>query len=164
MLGTGAVGIGMEAEGEEEFMGADEELDMGAEDELEGLEDEGLGDPGLDMDLGDAGGEGESDLKEVDLTVLRSLLDEVERGELTADEAYDQCCGDAEGGDLGGLADELDGMPSSSSPPRSSGGGEELAGLDDDDMDMGRGKFSECMESVQRIANMLTEDPDIFSR
>lgn len=175
MLGTGAVGMGdgglaREAE-DDEFMGADEELDMDAGVDLDNLEDEeelDLGaddDLGLgDEDLGDEGLDAEGDMQEVSLTTLRRVLDAVERGEMSADEAYDECCGG--GADLGADedlgADDLD-----------LGGDDELMSADeeldlDDDLDLGDEdlgeSYNECLESVDRIASMLTEDPDIFTR
>ena len=147
-------GVSREALDDEELMGSSEELDMGEP----GLEDIG-GEEDLGMGLGDEEGLGDegSDLQEVDTTVLRRVLDEVESGQKSADEAYDECCG--EGMDMG--AEDMGGMDD--------------MGMDDMDMDDMGGEedldlgeeapmqsYSECMENVTRIANMLTEDPDIF--
>ena len=125
----------------------EDDLDMGPpglEDELgDGLEDEGLGD-----ELGD-----EEDSVECSKAELQELLSAVEMGETSAEEAFDQLCagGCDEGldglGDEGGLGDELGGL------------GDELGG---GGLDSPVGGL-DPMESITRIANLLTEDPDIFS-
>jgi hypothetical protein len=134
-----------------EKLGQPERMAQGefGEDDLDG------GPPGLEDELGDELGEEGDECIECDKGELRELLEAVEMGEMGAEEAFDKlCAGDEEGledelgGELGGPMDDL-------------GGG---GGMDDLGGGGGGGLGDEFrMESVQRIANLLTEDPDIFS-
>ena len=64
------------------------------------------------------------------------------------------CAGDDLDDDMGGLDDDMDlGDPGDLD--------DDMAGLDDD-VDLDDDPFDECMESIQRIAGMLTDDPDIL--
>jgi hypothetical protein len=156
-------GIAAEGFGDEEMMGADEELDLGGGglDDVGDLDDDLGGDDlgGLDLGEEDPGAE---DLQEVDMNKARRLLDEVESGEKSADQAMEELSGggDLPADDLGG--DELDlGDELADEGP---GLEDEGPGLEDEGLDLGgdEGSFGECYESVQRIASMLTDDPDIF--
>lgn len=138
----------MSPQDEEQPMGEDG-LDLGGppEDLGGGLGDDGLGDELGGDSLGDELSDG--GMVEVDGETLRQLLDDVEAGAKTADEAYDECCGGGGEEELGGLDDEL--------------GGDEL---ESEGLGMGA-VASECGGmyegvDVNQIANMLTDDPDIF--
>jgi hypothetical protein len=147
-VGMGGVAGGMERLGDPATklaQGAfgEDDLDMGPpDDELGG---EGLGD-----ELGE-----EEDSVECSKGELRELLDAVEMGEKSAEEAFDQLCmgGEEECG-MGAdeLGDELGG----------GGGMDDLGGLDSPVGGVSAGPGLE-LEDVQRIASILTEDPDIFS-
>jgi hypothetical protein len=132
-----AVGMGAAAGpmGEDDFdMGGPPE-DLGGEglgDELDGLGEEGL--------------EGEEDCVSCDKNMLQELLSAVEAGETSAEAAFEQLCADTEEEGLEGLEGLED-----------EGSMGDMGGLG---MDMG-GPM-ECMEDVQKIANLITEDPDIF--
>ena len=143
----------------------DEDMDMDMD------EEPGLEDDGFDLGLDDEGPMEEENLGEVDLTALRRVLDEVEAGDKTADEAYDECCGEDSGADMlsgddldlgeddlgGELGDDM-GMDDMDFDLEDDDG----MGMDDELMPESRGVRMEC-ESIDRIANMLTEDPDIFN-
>lgn len=124
-----------------------------------GMGDMGIGDMGIgDMAMGDAPemmASGALDEEEVipndleddledDMSVtcnkdeLQEVLNAVEIGEKSAEEAFSQLC------DEGGcMDDDMD--------------------VDMDvDMDIEDEVYDECMESVSRIASMLTEDPDVL--
>lgn len=139
MTGIGGVAMGV-GEGLGEPLGEDG-LDLPGAGGAGGMDDMGMED---EMDMED-----ELEEKvEVDPSLLRQLLSDVEMGEKTADEAYDECCGGGEE-DLGGM-DEL--------------GGDDFGGMDDVEEGLGGlGSYGECMEGVDRIAKMLTEDPDVFN-
>jgi hypothetical protein len=171
-LGTG--GMAMREMSDDNPMGDDEELDMsdvGSDmDDMGDLEDEDLGDL-EDEDLGDLEDEDLGDLQEVDLAVLRRVLEEVESGEKTAEEAYEECCGEGTGNvpgletDLNDLESDLGDLESDVDDLESDEGLEDdRLGLEDDRLGLEDKSYSECMESVKRIANMLTEDPDVFTR
>lgn len=83
--------------------------------------------------------EDQANMVEVDREELRKVLSDVEMGEVSADEAYENLCGGCDDGDMG-LDSDLD------------------MGDDMDDEMLGEVDF--C--SVNRIANMLTEDPDVM--
>jgi hypothetical protein len=146
-LGMGAVAGGP--------MGEDD-LDMGPP----GMDDDPMDGMGMDDDpMGGMGEEGEeeSECVECGKDELRSLLDEVEMGEKSAEEAFDQLCSaDMDDMDMDdeGLEDAL-GMDDDPMDPMGA-----MAGSGDDH---GMGGLGECMESVQRIANLITEDPDILN-
>ena len=114
-----------------------------------GEDDMDMGPPGMDdMDMDDMDMDDEGELEEdesvsCDKGDLRRILDAVEMGEQSADEAFDELCGE--------MMDDMDmDMPM-------------------DDMDMGSPDMDDmsmeeaCMESVQFIASLITDDPDILS-
>lgn len=119
--------------------------------------------PGMDDDLGgdmddDLGGDLDDDLEgggtvECSKDELRDLLSEVEMGEKSADEAFDQLCSAGECGDMddleGGDLDDL--------------GGDDLGGDVLDGPVGGLSPGDDVLEGVQRIASLLTDDPDIFT-
>jgi hypothetical protein len=155
MLDSGALAAGMGefGEAEDDFGGPDDDLgglddEMGGDEDLsDELEDE------LDDELGDEGGE------TVTKTELRDAFENMIDTLFGGDEDLDDL------GGLDGLGDEeedlggLDGLGDEE---------EDLGGLDDDmagledDADLDDDPFDECMESIQRIAGMLTDDPDIL--
>jgi hypothetical protein len=122
----------------------DMDMEMGGDDMGPPMDDMGGDDMGMGDEMGDDMG---SEMLEVDSTQLRELLDAVEMGEKSADEAYEECCASGEE-DLGELEDDM--------------GGDDMGGPPMDDMS-GLDDLGECMESVDRIASMLTEDPDVFN-
>ena len=133
-----------------------------------GEDDLDLGPPGLDDEAGgpmddpmhddmddledDLDGE-DSECVKCDRGELRQLLDQVEMGEMSAEEAFKQL---SSGGD-----DEL-GLPGDESEPMGDamGGMGEMGGPGaGNGMDLG----GLGLEGIRHIANMLTDDPDIFS-
>jgi hypothetical protein len=141
-----SLGMGGVAEGGGAVFGEeDDDLDVDLTGELED-----------DLDVpGEPGGDEESVEGEevsVDKEELRSLFEKVEMGEMSPQEALDQCCGGVE--DLGIGGDE-----GPEGPPGPGLDLDEGPGLDDN-------PFDECAggmyESIGRIASMLTDDPDIL--
>ncbi len=133
-----------------------EDFDDGLSDEGdEDFDDEGLGDEDFgDEDFGDEGLGDEDEECSVNKDELRQLLDDVESGEVSADEAFEQLC-NSDDLDLGdeGLDDEgLDDL-----------GDEGLDDLGDED-DLNEEVYDECMEGIVKIASMLTDDPDIMQK
>jgi len=144
---------------EQDPLGEDE-FDLDGGDDLGGDLGNDLGGLGgeddLDLDGGSLDDElGGDDMVEVDSETLRQILDDVEAGAKSADEAWEACCGNAEEelGDEMGMGDEIGGEPG-------------LDDLESESMGMG-GIASECGGvyegvDVNRIASMLTDDPDVF--
>jgi len=139
-----------------------DDLDMGDDSMVGDLDDAGMGDDMMGDDMG-MGGEPVS----VDKETLRGLLDQVASGELTVEDALAQCCGDdmgmdddmAMGMDDMGMDDDLGGDM----------GGDDLSMAGDmepaggEDVDMGGGEDNPMENIVRRVANMITDDPDIFA-
>ena len=141
-----------------------DDMDMGdLDDTEEGLDD--LGGEGDDLD--DLGAD-----EEETVTLTKSEFDAAVQDAM--DMVWDKCCGDEAGGDLGLGEEPMDDFGGADDGlDADDEGGLDLddAGLDDlsDDDE----NFEECateenegfpMESVNKIANLLTEDPDVFRR
>ena len=143
-MGSMASGMGEFSEAEDDFGGPDMDMDdaiggVGEDDDLD------------DMDDMDDMGDDDDETVTCKKSELRDALERLEQGECTVDECMEELCA------AGALdADEEDGL--------------DLGDDMDDDMDMDMGgpdldddPFDECMESVKRIAGMLTDDPDILA-
>lgn len=138
-------GLGLDVGGGD--VGGDAPLDVGG--------DEGLGDEGLDGLADDLGGEEES--VTCSRADLQDVLQQVSDGLMSVDDAVAKLASPA-GDDLG--VGDL--------PPIEGEGGD-LGGADlggeGDDLDMGgeAEKPSFMEERVSKIANLITEDPDVFT-
>jgi hypothetical protein len=136
--------------------------DMGDDSMVGDMDDMGMGDDMMGDDMG-MGGEPVS----VDKETLRGLFDQVASGELSVEDAISQCCGDAGGMDDMGMGDDM-GMDAGMDDM---GGGDDLSmageldGGADAAVDMGGGEDDmPPMENiVRRVADMITDDPDIFA-
>ena len=138
-----ALGMGSMASGAGEFAEADDDMGPPAgppADDMGPMDDE-MG-PEAPMDEGPQ-----------EATITREQFDAA--FDKARDMAWEECCGegadDLGDEDLGGM-DDLGG--------EDLGGGDlddEIGGVDEDFDD-----FGECMEGIKRIANMLTDDPDIM--
>lgn len=151
MLGLGGMAGGpMGEEGPPmDDLGGEEDMpmDMGGEDE--GLED-------MDMGMGDElGDEMGGEMVEVDKGTLEDVMNQVADGTMSVEDAMDQCCGDSMGDDMG-MGDELgdEGMDL---------GDEEDMGMEDDMGGLGDEEAGPPMENINKIAKMLTDDPDLFN-
>tara|TARA_R100001244_G_scaffold25113_4_gene25585 strand:+ start:51901 stop:52395 length:495 start_codon:yes stop_codon:yes gene_type:complete len=154
MTGMGGIGMGPMNEMDDDF-----DLDMGDEgdDDMDLGGDEGGLDLGGDEEMGDMG----DDLGAEEEESVTCTRQEFEDAVMSAvDSAWGALAG---GGDEGGLdlgGDEMGGLEAD---------GDAALDLDDteeglDDFGGGEEVAGECYgESVNRIANLLTEDPDVFS-
>jgi hypothetical protein len=172
-----SLGMGGVAEGGGSIFGEHDDDDGDIDDmDLSSMRDVGDDpDHGEDFDDLDMGGDEDEDQVSVSRSELRSLLDEVSSGELSAEEAFQQCCGEGvespmdpmgpEDDDTGmgdmdfGGDDDDTGMGDMDDNPFAEAGGSCGMGSS---RDMGRGRGGGMWESIDRIASMLTEDPDIL--
>lgn len=109
-----------------------DEEEFGLEDNMEGPGEELMDMPSSEED----DMMGCEDCVECNRDELRDVLEAVEMGELSAEEAFEQL--------NGGEEMSLDDAVGSIGP--------------EDDV------YDECMENVQRIANLITDDPDIMGQ
>lgn len=152
MLGTGGMAGGM---GEEDDLGMGDEMDMGGDDLGLDVDDE---DAGLDADM-DMGDEMGGEMVEVDKGQLESVMQQVADGTMSVEDAMNECCPEMGGDDLdlGGDMDMGDEMGGDDL-----GGGLDMGGEEEDEAALADGVGMEC-ENIDRIADLITDDPDIFN-